>query len=158
MLFYRIATAACYSPLAKTSQAAATLAVLPQAVLRLFKAATAGDTLELEKLLASANVASHISCEDEDSWTPLHHAVDGNHLAAAMVLVSCSADVNAANSASNTPLHLALRWSFVEIALFLLAQPGISANAQVRSCMQMYCPEHMRLCGLQHIVAATCML
>ncbi|BDA45761.1 probable ankyrin-1 [Coccomyxa sp. Obi] len=101
-----------------------------RAVLRLFKAATAGDALELARLLASADLASHINCEDADSWTPLHHAVDGNHLAATMVLVSCSADVNAANSAGDTPLHLALRWSFVETASFLIAQPGISVDAQ----------------------------
>ncbi len=113
--------------------------------MRLFKAAAAGDTLELERLLASADLARHISCEDEDSWTPLHHAVDGNHMAAAMLLVSCSADVNAANGASDTPLHLALRWSFVETASFLLAQPGICVDAQVRSDM----PEVACRCAVQ---------
>ena len=105
----------------------------PQAVLRLFTAATAGDAIELEKLLMSASLAAYISCEDEDSWTPLHHAVDGNHLAAARVLVSRKAAVNAANSAGDTPLHLALRWNFVESALFLLDQPGIAVQAEV--CM-----------------------
>lgn len=129
-----------------------------QAVLRLFTAATAGDTLELERLLASPILANHISCEDEDSWTPLHHAVDGSHLAAAMVLVSCSADVNAANNSGDTPLHLALRWSFVETASFLLAQPGIDVNAQVRIDMPELAhrcavprPMSWRLCGLQHM-------
>ena len=100
-------------------------------MLRLFKAATAGDAAELERLLTSASLASYISCEDEDSWTPLHHAVDGNHLAAARVLLSRSAAVNAATGAGDTPLHLALRWNFVETALLLLEQPSISVEAQV---------------------------
>ncbi len=100
-------------------------------MLRLFKAATAGDAAELERLLMSASLASYVSCEDEDSWTPLHHAVDGNHLAAARVLVSRGAAVNAANCTGDTPLHLALRWNFSEPALFLLDQPGISIEAQV---------------------------
>lgn len=103
-----------------------------QAVLSLFKAATSGDAAELEHLLLSASLVRHISCEDAEGWTPLHHAVDGNHLAAAKVLVSCAAGINAANAAGDTPLHLALRWSFVEIASFLLAQPGIAVAAQVR--------------------------
>jgi hypothetical protein len=100
-------------------------------VLHLFKAATAGDAAELERLLTSVTLASYISCEDEDSWTPLHHAVDGNHLAAARVLLSRSAAVNAATSAGDTPLHLALRWNFVETALLLLEQSSISVEAQV---------------------------
>ena len=101
-------------------------------MLRIFKAATAGDAAELERLLTSAPLASYVSCEDEDSWTPLHHAVDGNHLAAARVLVSRSAAVNAATSTGDTPLHLALRWNFVETALLLLEQPGVSVEAQAR--------------------------
>ncbi|EIE22661.1 hypothetical protein COCSUDRAFT_42315 [Coccomyxa subellipsoidea C-169] len=79
---------------------------------------------------ASRALASYVSCKDEDSWTPLHHAVDGNHLAAARVLVSRGAAVNAANCTGDTPLHLALRWNFSEPALFLLDQPGISIEAQ----------------------------
>lgn len=104
-----------------------------QGVQMLFKSATSGDTAELGELLSNAGIARHVSCQDEEEWTPLHHAVDGNHLEAARLLLEHKADVNAVTSNGDSALLLAIRWSFSELALLLLAQPGIDVTLSVSS-------------------------
>lgn len=41
-------------------------------------------------------------------WTPLHSAVSAGHTAIVQALISGGADVNAANSSGQTPLHYAV--------------------------------------------------
>ncbi len=104
-----------------------------QAVQALIKAATSGSTADIELALAGPSVARHINCQDEEGWTPLHHSVDGNHLAAVQLLLAHGADVNAVNGSSDSALLLAVRWSFVEVAAHMLSQPGIDVKLAVRS-------------------------
>lgn len=41
-------------------------------------------------------------------WTPLHSAVSAGHADIVLLLISLKADVNAANSSGQTPLHYAV--------------------------------------------------
>ena len=41
-------------------------------------------------------------------WTPLHSAVSAGHTEIVQILISLKADVNAANSSGQTPLHYAV--------------------------------------------------
>jgi ankyrin len=61
-------------------------------------------------------------------WTPLHFAIDSNHLRAAKWLIDHGANVNAASSDGRGPLHLAARRRCVPIASALL-RCGADINA-----------------------------
>jgi hypothetical protein len=128
------------------------IAAAKQVVLQLFRAATSGSAADLERLLQQPNIADHVNCEDEEQWTPLHHAVDGNHLAAAVQLLAYKADVNAMNCSGDTPLLLAVRWSFIELAQVLLMQPAIDVTLAVRPLTKQG-PLHCGICTVPSVTS-----
>jgi len=63
----------------------------------LIAAAARGDAEEVSRLLAGG--ADH-GARDRADRTALHHATEGNHVAAALALIAAGADVNASDGAS----------------------------------------------------------
>jgi hypothetical protein len=72
----------------------------------LIEAARRGDAAEIARLLAQG-VA--VDARDGADRTALHHATEGNHIAAAVALIEAGADVNASDGASidHTPYLMA---------------------------------------------------
>jgi ankyrin repeat protein len=63
----------------------------------LIEAARRGDVAEIGRLLAQG---ANVDARDGTNRTPLHHATEGNHIAAAVALIEAGADVNASDGAS----------------------------------------------------------
>ncbi len=83
----------------------------------LLKAAEAGDTAKIAKLLARGEP---VNCRDRYGFTPLHLAIQGRHTEAALLLIERGADVNAAGDEATPPLSLAAMRELVEVARALL--------------------------------------
>jgi ankyrin repeat protein len=86
----------------------------------LIEAARQGDAAEVARLQAAgADAAAH----DDANRTALHHATEGNHIAAALALIEAGADVNASDGASidHTPYLMAGARGYLEILEPMLA-------------------------------------
>ena len=70
------------------------------------------------------------SCMQE--WTPLHSAVSAGHTEIVQLLIALKADVNAANSSGQTPLHYA-------VSLLVLHHWVLSCNGSTCSVLILCC-------------------
>ena len=62
--------------------------------------------------------------------TPLHHSLAGGYIELVDYLVSCKADINAANRYGVHPLHIAVKREFVECIAYLMTRDdGAGAHA-----------------------------
>ncbi len=86
----------------------------------LVEAAQRGDAPEIARLLAQG-VA--VDARDGANWTALHHATEGNHIAAAVALIAAGADVNASDDTSidHTPYLMAGARGYLEILSPMIA-------------------------------------
>jgi ankyrin repeat protein len=81
-------------------------------------AARAGDLAKIEALLTGD--PSLVNSLDENQKTPLHLAIEGNHLEVAEFLIRNGADVNAVDYTKSTPLHYAaISGRYDEVKLLL---------------------------------------
>jgi uncharacterized protein len=83
----------------------------------LFDAATAGDTVAIERLIASGTA---VDIRATDQATPLIAAALGGQVDAVKLLLAKGADVMARNSGGFTPLHAAAYSGSVPVAVLLL--------------------------------------
>lgn len=95
---------------------------------RLHRAAADGELAEVERLV---NGGAPIDVFNEISFTPLHCAVEGMHYNVAQFLLARGANVNANESerAGDTPLAVAARGQYPELAELLLkygADPDVA--------------------------------
>jgi len=95
---------------------------------RLHHAADDGDIGEMKRLVAAGY---DMNMFDDLGWTPLHHAVKGEHYKAALWLIEQGADVNANDEQriGETPLGDAVRGDYPEMVELLLrkgADPDIT--------------------------------
>lgn len=80
----------------------------------LIEAARRGDAAEIARLLAQG---AAVDARDGADRTALHHATEGNHVAAALALIEAGADVNASDGVSidHTPYLMAGARGYLEI-------------------------------------------
>jgi ankyrin repeat protein len=80
----------------------------------LIEAARRGDAAEIARLLAQG---AAVDARDAADRTALHHATEGNHIAAAVALIEGGADVNASDGTSidHTPYLMAGARGYIEI-------------------------------------------
>lgn len=95
---------------------------------RLHRAAGDGDISEVKRLLASGRP---LDAYDDISFTPLHHAVRGEHYKVAVLILDSGANVNAhdRDNAGETAVAVAARGDYPEMVELLLqrgADPDIS--------------------------------
>ncbi len=90
-------------------------------------AALAGDLAKV-KALVKVN-SSLVFSQDTRNGTPLHFAVEHNHLDVAQFLLSHNADVNAVDLGGWTPLHWAAFQGYKDAAVLLLAN-NANVNAK----------------------------
>jgi ankyrin repeat protein len=86
----------------------------------LIEAARNGDAAQIARLLAQGTA---VDARDDADRTALHHATEGNHVAAALALIEAGADVNASDGASidHTPYLMAGARGYLEILSPMLA-------------------------------------
>ncbi|XP_049769514.1 ankyrin repeat domain-containing protein 65-like [Schistocerca cancellata] len=98
---------------------------------RLIEAARQGAAEQLRELLAAgADVEASEEGTWGGSWTALHWAADGGHVAAASCLVGAGAEVDARTSrGQSTPLHLAAESGHAGVVRLLV---GASADPNAR--------------------------
>ncbi|HUS53706.1 MAG TPA: ankyrin repeat domain-containing protein [Thermohalobaculum sp.] len=86
----------------------------------LIKAAQRGDAGDVARLLSEGAL---VDARDANNRTALHRATEGNHIAAAVVLIEAGADVNASDGASidHTPYLMAGARGYLEILTPMLA-------------------------------------
>ena len=79
----------------------------------------------------STELRSTLDIRGNDRETPLHSAVQGHHATATALLLERGADVNARDSSSATPLHLAAEAERTDLSCAkLLLETGANANAK----------------------------
>jgi hypothetical protein len=88
-----------------------------------------GDDKTLETLLSSEKWLACINEEDQDGQTPLHHAVSMKRFDIVMKLVEKGANVDSASDVAGTPLTMAAKKGFTELADYLLKQGASKARA-----------------------------
>lgn len=92
------------------------------------------------KILESWN--PNVNVKDEGIMTPLHWAMairDKNQKKIVELLIEKGADVNAKTDIGETPLHIAVRYSPLDIVNYLISIPGLDMsikNSDGRTAMQ----------------------
>jgi hypothetical protein len=94
-------------------------------VATLHGAAFAGDTAEVEKLLAEGG---DVNARDDAQRTPLHYAAGQGRLGVVQLLLAKGADVAARDDAGRTPLHLAAEGGHA-VVIEALRAAGADVNA-----------------------------
>ena len=85
--------------------------------MKLLNASAKGGVEEVKKLIDSG---ADVGAKNDDGFTPLHYAVDGNNIELAKFLIDSGADVNAkTNYGFTTPLYVATYWGNKEIQALL---------------------------------------
>src|SRR5262245_25348409 len=113
MLRRKLMTAACLALALRLARAEA-----PSLDAELIRAAAAGDTAAVKRLLAQGAGAR---ARDERGRTALLVATQGNHVDAARLLIAAGADVNAQDDIRDSPFLLAGARGYVEILRLTLA-------------------------------------
>jgi ankyrin repeat protein len=99
----------------------------PETAADIHEVARLGDVTGVTALLDGDSAL--IGSRDADGWTPLHHAVNGRHLALAELLLERGADVGAVDAEDRIPLHLA-SYAGDEEAVRLLLAHGSDVKAR----------------------------
>ena len=93
---------------------------------KVVQAAKSGNVAVLRGLLAHGGKADSY---DGEKWYALHHAVLGNHIEAANLLIASGANVNCRTNQQLTPLHIAAQ-NDQDILLTALIEAGADIQAQ----------------------------
>ena len=95
---------------------------------QLLEAAKNGNREEADRLLAKGADKDH---KDQDGFAPIHHAVEGGHLAVMELLINAGADLAAkVDPSKRTALHIAVRRRNVGIVKRLLVGAGTDREAK----------------------------
>ncbi len=82
--------------------------------------------------MAMINKGADVNANNNNGWTPLHHALWNGHTEVAMALIGKVADLNARNNDRETPLHLAFKYGFNtnNTAIDAMIDKGARVNAR----------------------------
>lgn len=92
-------------------------------------AASTGHIEDVQKYISSGIDPNILISTDRCRNTPLHRAVENNHVDVVKLLINAEhINVNATDIADNTPLHLAAKCGYLDIAEALVNAKGIDLN------------------------------
>jgi hypothetical protein len=86
---------------------------------------------ELVKIQKNMDDETWINVQDEEGYTPLHHAILVNSVESVkLILETGKCDINLKNHMGETPLHLACEKRYVDIVKLLLLEQTCDVNSQ----------------------------